>query len=80
MCMSRSQLNRRVKNLTNDDTSHYIRNRRMMKACHLLATTSQPIGHIETLCGFDTPGYFSRTFRTLYNVTPSEYRKSHKKA
>lgn len=75
VCMSRSQLNRKIKNLTGDDTSHYIRNRRMMLACHLLSTTTLPIGNIETQCGFDTPGYFSRTFRGIYNMSPSEYRK-----
>lgn len=80
LCMSRSQLNRKVKNLTGDDTSHYIRNRRLMHACHLLATTKMPIGHIETECGFDTPGYFSRTFKSVYNATPSEYRKKAQKA
>ncbi len=74
--MSRSQLNRRIKNLTGDDTSHYIRNRRMMLACKLLTTTTLPIGAIETQCGFDTVGYFSRTFRSIYNMSPTEYRKA----
>ncbi|MCQ2196614.1 MAG: response regulator [Bacteroidaceae bacterium] len=76
VCMSRSQLNRKIKNLTGDDTSHYIRNRRMMLACHLLVTTTQPIGNIETQCGFDTPGYFSRTFKSMYGTTPTEYRRN----
>lgn len=79
LCMSRSQLNRKVKNLTGDDTSHYIRNRRLMLASHLLVTTTMPIGSIETECGFDTPGYFSRTFRSTYNMSPSEYRKETRK-
>ena len=78
MCMSRSQLNRKIKNLTGDDTSHYIRNRRMLLACKLLSTTTLPIGAIETQCGFDTVGYFSRTFRSTYNMSPSEYRKTKK--
>lgn len=76
LCLSRSQLNRRVKNLTGDDTSHYIRNRRMLLASKLLTTTSLSIGEIETRCGFDTVGYFSRTFRSTYNMSPTEYRKS----
>ena len=79
ICMSRSQLNRRIKNLTGDDTSHYIRNRRMMLACKLLVTTTLPIGAIETQCGFDTVGYFSRTFRSIYNMSPTEYRKANSK-
>ena len=77
--MSRSQLNRRIKNLTGDDTSHYIRNRRMVLACKLLTTTTLPIGAIETQCGFDTVGYFSRTFRSIYNMSPTEYRKTNSK-
>lgn len=75
LCMSRSQLNRRVKNLTDQDTSHYIRARRLMHASHLLSTTRLSIGEVETRCGFDSPSYFSRAFKQAFDVSPSEFRK-----
>lgn len=73
--MSRSQLNRKIKNLTDMDTTHYIRERRMAKVKHLLAHTSKTIGEIEAECGFDTQGYLSRMFRQEMGITPSAYRR-----
>ncbi|HHV04670.1 MAG TPA: AraC family transcriptional regulator, partial [Bacteroidales bacterium] len=36
---------------------------------------STPIGEIALECGFTDMGYFSRTFKQLYSMTPSQYRK-----
>ena len=72
---SRSQLNRRIRNITGMSTTLFIRQRRMIVAKRLLRVTSRPIGEIETICGFDSPGYFSRMFKTMTGMTPSEYRK-----
>ena len=72
---SRSQLNRRIRNITGMSTTLFIRQRRMIVAKRLLRDTSRSIGEIETICGFDSPGYFSRMFKTMTGMTPSEYRK-----
>ncbi len=70
-----STLNRKLKNLTNIDTTHYIRMHRIEKAKDLLANTDLAMMEIQIECGFDTPSYFSRTFKSDVGVTPSEYRK-----
>ncbi|MDI9523271.1 MAG: helix-turn-helix domain-containing protein [Bacteroidota bacterium] len=36
---------------------------------------STPIGEIALECGFTDMGYFSRTFKQLYSMTPSQYRR-----
>lgn len=72
---SRSQLNRRIRNITGMSTTLFIRQRRMIVAKRLLRDTSRSIGEIEAICGFDSPGYFSRMFKMMTGMTPSEYRK-----
>lgn len=72
---SRSQLNRRIRSITGMSTTLFIRQRRMIVAKRLLRDTSRSIGEIETICGFDSPGYFSRMFKAMTGITPSEYRK-----
>ena len=78
MCLSRAQLNRRINTEFNTDTSHYIRERRLEHACKMLKDTSATIMDIQIACGFDTPGYFSRVFKQHFEMSPSEYRKTHK--
>lgn len=69
-----STVNRRVKNLTGMSAANYIRSRRILLAKRLLATTDKTIGEIETLCGFNTPGHFSRMFKAETGLSPSEFR------
>lgn len=75
MFISRSQLNRKIKNLTDMDTTHYIRERRIQKVKSLLLHTNKTIGEIEVACGYDTQGYLSRMFRQETGMTPSAYRR-----
>lgn len=76
MAMSRSQLNRKTIAVTGYNISNYILQVRMSKAKRLLdADISTPIGEIALECGFTDMGYFSRTFKNLFRMTPSQYRK-----
>ena len=76
LAMSRSQLNRKMIAITGYNTSSYILHVRMSKAKRLLdANISTPIGEIALECGFSDMGYFSRTFKNLFHMTPSQYRK-----
>ena len=78
MFMSRSQLNRKVKAITDTDTATYIRNTRMQYAAQLLSASDTPIGEIVLQCGFESASHFSKTFRQHFNMTPSEYRRKKK--
>ena len=76
MCMSRSQLNRKVRAITGYNTSAYILQMRMERSKRLLASTEELIGDIALKCGFEDANYFARLFKQIFNVTPSQYRKS----
>lgn len=76
MAMSRSQLSRKTIAITGYNISGYILQVRMSKAKRLLdSDLSTPIGEVALECGFTDMGYFSRTFKNLFRMTPSQYRK-----
>lgn len=74
-CLSPRQFSRRVKELTGVDTTHFIRASRIQRARHLLAQTELAVSEICMQCGFDSPNYFSRTFRSDVGLSPTEYRR-----
>ena len=45
------------------------------KATFYLIKSSMSIAQISTKLGFDSPYYFSRTFRRVVGISPSEFRK-----
>lgn len=75
MCMSLSQLNRKVKAITGFNSSGYILQMRLDKAKRLLTSTDTPVGDIALKCGFPELSYFSRVFKQTFRMTPSQYRK-----
>lgn len=76
MCISRSQLNRRVNALTGMSTSNYAMQLRLEKACRLLLEEpSMPIGEIAMHCGFEDAAYFTRIFRQRMGQSPSAFRR-----
>lgn len=56
--------------------AEYIRERRLDKACRLLAGTSLPVGKIAAECGIPDYNYFSKIFRRTRGVSPRQYRKA----
>lgn len=48
---------------------------RVRRALELLSNSSLPIETISHDLGFNSPGYFRRTFSAVTGLTPSEYRK-----
>ena len=52
----------------------YIRDVRIGRAQRLLAATSLPLADIAVRCGSSDASVFSRTFRAVTGLTPSEYR------
>ena len=75
MTMSRTQLHRKLKALTDKSTAQYIRIRKMQQARILLETTDIPIGEIAADLGFKDFSHFSRSFAQIYGGTPSSFRK-----
>ncbi len=76
MIMSISTLNRKINSITGTNTTNYIRQRKLARAKYLLRNSDMSMGEIQAVCGFETPSYFSRTFKAEFNITPTEYRKN----
>jgi AraC-like DNA-binding protein len=47
---------------------------RMHKACQLLDTTSLNVKEIANSVGYEDPLYFSRVFKAVVELTPTQYR------
>ena len=47
---------------------------RMQQACRLFDSTSLNVKEVAAALGYDDPFYFSRTFKAINRVAPSEYR------
>ena len=52
----------------------YARQRRLLLAAQQLALTDLPVTDIAFNCGFASPSYFTKQFRSLTGVTPTQYR------
>ncbi|MDH3243242.1 MAG: ATP-binding protein [Saprospiraceae bacterium] len=73
--LSRVQLYRKVKALTGNSISAYVRTIRLHRSHHYLSTTDKSISEIAYETGFSDPGYFTKAFKELFSLTPSEFRK-----
>jgi len=73
--LSRSQIHRKIKALTNMSATIYIRHIRLQKAKELLITTELTISEIAYQTGFKTPVYFSQVFKDTFGESPSATRK-----
>jgi signal transduction histidine kinase/DNA-binding response OmpR family regulator len=71
--MSRMQLHRKLKALTNLSASEFIRNLRLQRAADLLAANGTQVSDIAYQCGFNSLSYFTQCFKEKYGVTPSKY-------
>ena len=76
--MSRSSLNRRMRETLKTTANNYIREVRINKAEELLRSSSLQINEICYKVGFQTPSYFIKCFRKKYGKSPNEYANSSK--
>jgi signal transduction histidine kinase/ligand-binding sensor domain-containing protein/DNA-binding response OmpR family regulator len=77
MMVSKSLLFKKIKALTGYSIVDFINLYKLRKAAARLATGSQlNISEIAFEVGFNDPKYFSRIFRKVYGVPPSEYSRS----
>ncbi len=73
VCMSRMQLYRKVRNLTDQTVHELIRSIRLKRAVQLLEEKRMTITEVAYEVGFNDLTYFARCFRKQYNKLPSEY-------
>ncbi len=75
LCITRGQLNRRIKAIAGVTTQKYVMHIRMEQARLLL--TSHPdrsISEVAYQCGFSDPTSFSRAFRQTFGTSPTQFR------
>ena len=56
----------------------FIRTYKMKLAAQMLLTSDDTVLDISGKLGYDNPSKFSRAFRDVMNMSPNEYRISHK--
>jgi len=72
MNMSPSLLYKKVKSLTGQSPTEFIKVVRLNHALGLLQSRGYSITEVSELCGFTSVGYFSTVFRKYYGKSPSE--------
>lgn len=75
LCISPSQLNRKLSAVSGYTASLYINNLRIDYAKKKLISENKSVAEIAAECGFYDIAYFSRIFKKYTNVTPSQYRR-----
>ncbi|MDZ7757170.1 tetratricopeptide repeat protein [Rhodohalobacter sp.] len=71
--MSRSQLHRKLVALTDLSASEFIRSYRLNLAKDKIENHTGSISEIAYEVGFNSPSYFSKSFREKFGVSPSEF-------
>lgn len=72
--LSRGHLHRKIKELTGTAPVEFLRNYRLNKATLLLRQNAYTVSEVAYRTGFSSPAYFSKCFKAVYGVTPTEYQ------
>ena len=73
--MSRSNLLRKIKKLTNLSVSQFIRQVRLKSAMEMLKENSANVSEVSYQVGFSSTSYFIKCFREFYGYPPGEVGK-----
>lgn len=73
MAMSKTQLHRKMKALTDQAPGEFLRNYRLKRAAQLLEQQGGNITEVAFAVGFGSLSYFTRSFKDLFGKSPSEY-------
>ncbi|SFZ89323.1 AraC-type DNA-binding protein [Flaviramulus basaltis] len=74
---SKSQLNRKLKNLTGKSPNNFIVEYKLLQALKLLHEQKGNISEIAFETGFNSPAYFSTCFKNKFGILPSKYIQQH---
>ena len=76
--ISRSQLQRKLKQLTNQNPSDYIKTTRLRHAAWLLSCKNLSVSEVSYATGFSSLSHFSNSFKEFYGMSPSHYMEIHR--
>ena len=72
--LSKSNLYRKIKQITGYSPNEFIRNFRLETAAKMLKETDMTITEVYCAVGYNSLAYFSNCFKTLYGVPPTEFK------
>ncbi len=75
MHVSRTQLHRKLKAITNSSTSRVIRSIRLQKARELLESSDQNVSEVGYAVGFTNRSHFTQVFTEEFGQPPSSYKR-----
>lgn len=78
MAMSRTQLYRKLKALTNNSPNELIKEIRMREAKQLLAQGNLSVSEVAYRTGFTSPSYFTKCYTEYFGTLPSKKAKGEK--
>ncbi|MCB9048903.1 MAG: response regulator [Lewinellaceae bacterium] len=73
--ISRTQLHNKIKALTGQSTTEFVRTIRLNKARELLQTTDLNVSEVGYEVGINNPAYFSRIYAEAFGEAPGQTRK-----
>lgn len=73
--LSRTHLHRKLKSLTNQSASEFIRDVRLKNAVKLMKEGKLKVNEVGYAVGFNSHNYFTRSFKKQYGVSPSDYMR-----
>lgn len=76
--INRSYFGKIFRNSIGRSPQEFLMNYRMIKATELLKLTSLSIAEIGSAVGYENQLHFSRAFKSIYGVSPREWRNQHK--
>jgi signal transduction histidine kinase/DNA-binding response OmpR family regulator len=74
LLMSRAHVHRKLKALTGQSATEFIRSIRLKRAAQMIRQRTGNISEIAYQTGFNNLSYFTRTFKEYFNCLPSEYQ------
>ena len=72
--LSRGHLHRKIKDLTGVTPVEFLRNYRLKQAALLLRQKKYAISEVAYRTGFSSPAYFTKCFKVVYGMTPTEFK------
>jgi len=71
--LSRTHLHRKLKSLTNQSATEFIRSIRLKKAVQLMKEGNHKVNEIGYIVGFNSHNYFTKSFKKQFGMSPSDF-------
>ncbi|MCU0379033.1 MAG: response regulator, partial [Bacteroidales bacterium] len=77
--IGRSNLYKKIKSLTDQTLGDFVRTYRLKKAARILLSEDVTVSEVIYRVGINSHSYFTKSFKTHFSMTPSEFLKKNKK-